>query len=141
MEIQLIPHSYNTVDIKEGKKKTQRSCKGTDPHRLSDWSEVILQMLHNSRAIVISICAQLHLICIVIAELERKIREGGLKATRCVNSPGLRHSLPIHLGILCHLQAVCMRAACKTVKDWLSESAALLAELKEKKKGWCRCLG
>lgn len=66
-------------------------------------------LVANNHAIVISLSVELHLICNVIAELERKIPVGGLKATRCVNSPGPR--LSIHLGILCHLQAVCMQAA------------------------------
>ncbi len=36
---------------------------------------------------------------------------GGLMAAGCVNSPGLRHLVSIHLDFLCHLQAFCMHAA------------------------------
>lgn len=46
-----------------------------------------------------------------MTELNRKIWEGGLMATGCVNSPGLRRLVSIHLGFLCHLQAFCMHAA------------------------------
>lgn len=53
----------------------------------------------------------MRLIGIVMAELDWKIWEGGLMATRCVNSPGLRHLVSIHLGFLCLLEAVCMHAA------------------------------
>ena len=54
---------------------------------------------------------KLHLIGTVMAELDRKIWEGGLMATRCVNSLGPRRSVSIHLGFLCHLQASRMHAA------------------------------
>lgn len=61
--------------------------------------------------LLLSFTGKLHLIGIVMAELDRKIWEGGLMATRCVNSPGLRHLVSIHLGFLCHLQAFRMHTA------------------------------
>ena len=73
------------------------------------------------------------LIGIVMAELNRKIWEGGLMAACCVNSPGLRHLVSIHLGFLCHLQAVRMHAAEPRVwkTGWASSQLSCL--LKEKK--------
>ncbi len=61
--------------------------------------------------LLLNFTGKLHLIGIVTVELNRKIWEGGLMATRCVNSPGLRHLVSIHLGFLCHLKAVRMHAA------------------------------
>lgn len=87
--------------------------------------------------IVISFIAELHLICIVMAELERKIWEGGLKATRCVNSPGPRRLVSIHLGILCHLQAVCMQAT--EPRLWKTGWASPRPFLQKKKKEKERC--
>lgn len=61
-----------------------------------------------SSKLKLCVTGQLHLIGMVMAELDRKIWEGGLMATRCVNSPGLRRLVFIHLGFLCLLQGVRM---------------------------------
>lgn len=92
-------------------------------------------MLHNVDAVAISFSAELHLICIVIAELERKIQEGGLKATGCVNSPGPRRSA-LHTPWHPLSFTSCLHASsrAKTVKNWMGESAALLTGTKKKKK-------
>lgn len=74
----------------------------------------------------LSFTGKLRLTGIVMAELDRKLWEGGLMTTRCVNSPRLRHLVSIHLGFLCHLQAVRLHAAVPRVwktgwaSPWLS---------------------
>lgn len=90
----------------------------------------------------LSFTEKLHLIGIVMEELDRKIWEGGLIATRCVNSPGPRHLVSIHLGFLCHLQAVCMHTAEPRV--WKTGRASLQLSCLWGKKECClwlqRCL-
>lgn len=116
----------------DDKKKAKTKATAKAPVQPDSVGSEMLQVLHNVDTVAISFSAELHLICIVIAELERKIQEGGLKATGCVNSLGPRRSLSIHLGILCHLQAACMQAA--EPRLWKTGWASLQRSSREKKR-------